>query len=93
MLSFNAGNIEILHNGKWGNVCDDEWDQSEAEVVCRQLGFTGYGKITHSAWFGEARRKYNETKNTFFLFLFHFATITVFMSLLLISIYPFMEYG
>ncbi|XP_058813140.1 lysyl oxidase homolog 2B-like [Topomyia yanbarensis] len=52
------GNLEIFHDGKWGAVCDDEWDSNEAEVVCWQLGFPGYVKATHSGHFGKAKRKY-----------------------------------
>ncbi|XP_062561453.1 lysyl oxidase homolog 2B [Armigeres subalbatus] len=52
------GNVEIFHDGKWGAVCDDEWDSSEAEVVCRQLGFPGHIKATHSGHFGKAKRKF-----------------------------------
>ncbi|XP_055848149.1 lysyl oxidase homolog 2B [Episyrphus balteatus] len=52
------GNIEILHNNKWGSVCDDEWDSTEAQVVCRQLGFPGYKKFTHSGAYGPARRRF-----------------------------------
>ncbi|XP_076295127.1 lysyl oxidase homolog 3A [Lasioglossum baleicum] len=52
------GNVEILHDGKWGSVCDDEWDYLEAAVVCRQLGFDGAIKPTVNGHFGQARRRY-----------------------------------
>lgn len=54
---FAIGNVEILHDLKWGNICDDEWDQDEGQVICRQLGFIGFEKITHSGYFGVARSK------------------------------------
>lgn len=54
----HEGNVEIFHNGKWGNICDDEWDKYEADIVCKQLNYHLGGKATHSGAFGNARRKF-----------------------------------
>ena len=49
----HEGRVEIYHSGQWGTVCDDYWSQSDAEVLCRQLGYTGIATGYTRAHFGQ----------------------------------------
>lgn len=35
------GIVQVLHDGVWGGICNTNWDTSDAEVVCRELGLGG----------------------------------------------------
>ena len=39
---FSSGIVQIYHGKIWGNIChQSDWDSVEADVVCRQMGWSG----------------------------------------------------
>ncbi|XP_023929988.1 neurotrypsin [Lingula anatina] len=69
--SSNEGRVEVYHDGQWGTVCDDGFGNTEAEVVCRLLGYSpnkarvyrhGWGNLAYGRiWLDDLRCTGNES--------------------------------
>ncbi|XP_076436243.1 scavenger receptor cysteine-rich type 1 protein M160-like [Babylonia areolata] len=52
----DSGRLEVRYQGTWGTVCDRNFDDNAATVVCRQLGFnTGRARAFGAARFGQGQ--------------------------------------
>ena len=39
----NYTSIEVCESGGWREICDGDFTEQDAQVVCRQLGFSSIG--------------------------------------------------
>ncbi|XP_037652666.1 lysyl oxidase homolog 3B isoform X2 [Sebastes umbrosus] len=53
----NEGRIELFYKGEWGTICDDDFSITNANVLCRQMGFVEATGWTHSAKYGKGQGK------------------------------------
>ena len=59
-----------MYQGMWGTICDDGWDDTDATVVCKELGFfngtatrqTFLGSISDPVWLNQVGCLGNESK-------------------------------
>jgi len=60
----NQGRLEIVYSKAWGTVCDDDFDDIDASVVCYSLG---YGFVLVCCNNCQNKRTYAETSASLFM--------------------------
>ena len=50
----HEGIVNICESNEWRRICTNNWDNADARVVCRQLGFPATG--LYSYWGGFQQR-------------------------------------
>ena len=48
----HEGLVEVCYYDEWKSVCDDDWSDEDANVVCGSLGFLSFCKCLHSMEWG-----------------------------------------
>ena len=60
----NYGELQILVDGRWGTVCDDNWTNVNTDVVCLQLGYNDGGTMSSGSDFATYMPVHMDEVNT-----------------------------
>ena len=63
----SQGRLEVYHAGKWGTVCGHQFDQRDADVACKQLGYHYALGFFESGWFQGGTWRYGESNGPVWL--------------------------
>ena len=52
--SAHEGRAELFALGRWGTICDDDWSDNDAAVICHMLG---YPRLVNGCFIGSDLKK------------------------------------